>query len=174
MLRETTKSPQWIHQIIRPSFELWIRFYKRRHWLHYTAPQEIWIRNARSSYPDINNVIHSMPLYIFKPISKISWHVTPRHTTNLFLSGFPMKITFEFLFSLTHSTCTAHLTFLSLILVVDCVLNVMAHAKKPDFAFWRRGLVHLNRRGRQFIRLLAADVCASAVVMLDTPCSEVM
>jgi hypothetical protein len=27
--------------------------------------------------------------------------------------------------------------------------------------------------GRQFSRLLAAEVCASAVVMLDTPCSEV-
>jgi len=28
--------------------------------------------------------------------------------------------------------------------------------------------------GRQFSRLLAADLCASAVVMLDTPCSEVV
>jgi len=28
--------------------------------------------------------------------------------------------------------------------------------------------------GRQFSRLLAAKVCASAVVMLDTPCSEVL
>jgi len=27
--------------------------------------------------------------------------------------------------------------------------------------------------GRQFSRLLAAEVCASAVLMLDTPCSEV-
>ena len=27
---------------------------------------------------------------------------------------------------------------------------------------------------RQFSRLLAAEVCASAVVMLDTPCSEVV
>ena len=34
--------------------------------------------------------------------------------------------------------------------------------------------VHLNRRGRQFGLLLAAEVCASAVVMLDTPCSEVV
>ena len=35
---------------------------------------------------------------------------------------------------------------------------------------------HLNRRGAQFSRLLAAEVCASAVVMvvmLDSPCSEV-
>ena len=34
--------------------------------------------------------------------------------------------------------------------------------------------VHLNRRGRQFSRLLAAEVCASAVVMPDTPCCEVV
>jgi hypothetical protein len=32
----------------------------------------------------------------------------------------------------------------------------------------------LNRLGRQFSRLLAAELCASAVVMLDTPCSEVV
>jgi hypothetical protein len=54
---------------------------------------------------------------------------------------------------------------------VDCVWNVMAHAQKPDFVFRRNGRVHLNRRGRQFSRLLAAEVCASAVVMLHTPCS---
>ena len=57
---------------------------------------------------------------------------------------------------------------------VDCVWNVMAHAQKPDFVFRRNGRVHLNRRGRQFSGLLAAEVCASAVVMLDTPCSEVV
>jgi hypothetical protein len=53
----------------------------------------------------------------------------------------------------------------------------MAHAQKPDFVFRRNGRVHLNRRGRQFSRLLEAEVCASAVamvVMLDTPCSEVV
>ena len=32
----------------------------------------------------------------------------------------------------------------------------------------------LNRRGRQFSRLLAAEVCASAVVILDTLCSEIL
>jgi len=31
-----------------------------------------------------------------------------------------------------------------------------------------------GRGGGQFSRLLAAEVCASAVVMLDTPCSEVV
>jgi len=50
----------------------------------------------------------------------------------------------------------------------------MAHAQKPDFVFRRNGRVHLNRQGRQFSRLLAAEVCASAVVMLGTPCSEVV
>jgi hypothetical protein len=44
--------------------------------------------------------------------------------------------------------------------LVDCVWNVMAHAQKPDFVFRQNGL--------------AGEVCASAVVMLDTPCSEVV
>ena len=57
---------------------------------------------------------------------------------------------------------------------MDFVWNVMAHAQKPDFVFRRNGRVHLNRRRHQFSRLLAAKVCASAVVMLDTPCSEVV
>jgi len=49
--------------------------------------------------------------------------------------------------------------------VVDRVWNVMAR---------RNGRVHLNRRGRQFNRLMAAEACASAVVMLDTPPSELV
>ena len=57
---------------------------------------------------------------------------------------------------------------------VDCVWNVMAHAQEQDFVFRRNGRVHLKRRGRQFSRLLAAEVCVSAVVMLDIPCSEVV
>jgi len=57
---------------------------------------------------------------------------------------------------------------------VDCVWNVTAHTQKPDFVFRRNGRIHLNRRGCQFSRLLADEVCASAEVMLDTPCSEVL
>jgi len=52
----------------------------------------------------------------------------------------------------------------------------MAHAQKPGLVFPRNGRVHLNWRGRQFSRLLAAELCASAVVMvviLDKPCSAV-
>jgi len=58
--------------------------------------------------------------------------------------------------------------------VVDCVWNVMARAQKPDFIFRWNGRVHLNRQGHQVSRLLAAEVCASAVVMVDTPWSEVV
>ena len=57
---------------------------------------------------------------------------------------------------------------------VEASWTVMAHPQKPDFVFQRNGQVHLNRRGGQFSRLLAAEVCASAVVMLDKPCSEVV
>ena len=49
------------------------------------------------------------------------------------------------------------------------------HTPKPDFFFRRNGRVNLNRPGGcQFSRLLAAEVCASMVVMLDKPCSEVV
>jgi len=48
----------------------------------------------------------------------------------------------------------------------------MAHAQKPDLVFQRNGRVHLYRRGCQFSGLLAAEVCASAVVMLDRPRSD--
>jgi len=57
---------------------------------------------------------------------------------------------------------------------VDCVWNAMEHVQKPNFVLRRNGRVCLNRQGRQFSRLLWTEVCASAVVMLDTPCSEVV
>ena len=57
---------------------------------------------------------------------------------------------------------------------LDCVWNVMAHAQKPDFVFRvKRTSPFKSAGGRQFSRLLAAEVCVSAVVMLDTPCFEV-
>ena len=69
---------------------------------------------------------------------------------------------------------TAFFWDISQCVVVECVWNVMGHAQKPDFVFRRNGRVHLNQLGRQFSRLLAAEVCASAIVMLDTPRSEVV
>jgi hypothetical protein len=59
-------------------------------------------------------------------------------------------------------------------LMVEASWNMMAHVQKPYFVFRRNRWVHLNQWGRQFSRLLAAEVCALAVVMLDTPCSEVV
>ena len=51
----------------------------------------------------------------------------------------------------------------------------MAHAQRPDFVFRaKRKSPFKSAGGRQFSRLLAAEVCAPAVVMLDTPCSEVV
>jgi len=58
--------------------------------------------------------------------------------------------------------------------VVELVRNLMAHAQKPVFVFRLNGRVHLNRRGSQFSRLLAAEVCTSALVMLDTLRPEVV
>jgi hypothetical protein len=49
--------------------------------------------------------------------------------------------------------------------LIEASWNVMAHAQKPDFVFRRNGRVHLNGRGHQFNRLLAAEVCATAFIV---------
>ena len=49
-----------------------------------------------------------------------------------------------------------------------------SHAQKPEFVFRRNRRIHLNRRGRHFSRPMAAELCASEVVMLDTSRSEVV
>jgi hypothetical protein len=90
------------------------------------------------------------------------------HHKVLFATG--LHITFGF----SHFMQPFIQLLIELFSVVDCVWNVMAHAQKPDFVFRRNGRVHLNRQWHQFSRLLAAEVCASAVVMLDTPRSEVV
>ena len=58
--------------------------------------------------------------------------------------------------------------------MLELARNLLAHAQKPHFIFRLNGRVHLNRRGSQFSRLLAAEVCASALVMVDTPRCEVV
>jgi hypothetical protein len=50
----------------------------------------------------------------------------------------------------------------------------MAQTQKSDFIFRWNGWVSLNQRGRQFSWKLAAEVSTSVVVMLDTPCFEVV
>ena len=68
----------------------------------------------------------------------------------------------------------SHSGILRSVAVVELVRNLMAHAQKPDFVFRLNGRVHLNRRWSQFSRLLAAEVCPSALVMLDTLRPEVV
>ena len=61
--------------------------------------------------------------------------------------------------------------------MVDCFWNVMAHAQKYRFRLSVKRTSPFKSAGGgggQLSRLLAAEVCASAVVMLDTTCSEVV
>ena len=62
------------------------------------------------------------------------------------------------------------------IFLVEASWSVMAHAQKPDFIFQRNGQIHLNWRGWQFSRLLAAKVhqLLLFVVMMNTPSTEVV
>jgi hypothetical protein len=56
-------------------------------------------------------------------------------------------------------------------------LRLKCDGRRPDtrFRLSAKRTSPFNSAGaRQFSRLLAAEVCASAVVMLDTPCSEVV
>jgi hypothetical protein len=82
--------------------------------------------------------------YIFEQIAIYEWHY---NSTN-----------FDFFFWM----------------IVEASWNVMAHAQIQDFVFRQNGRVHLNQQGRQFSRLQAAELCASAVVTLNKPCSEVV
>jgi hypothetical protein len=97
--------------------------------------------------------------------NSIRWWKLDMHTCSTFIT---LKVDFKLYANsgLWNNSTAMH--------VVDCFWNVMAHAQKPDFVFWQNGWVHLSRRGCQFSRILAAEMCASAVVTLDTPCAEVV
>jgi len=60
----------------------------------------------------------------------------------------------------TEQVVSIGFSYLKQQVLVDCISNVMAQAKKPDFFFWRNRQVHLKRQERQCIRLLAAEVCS--------------
>ena len=58
---------------------------------------------------------------------------------------------------------------------IDCIWNVMAHSQKPHFVFAaKRTSLFKSAGGRNFSCLLAAELSASELVILDTPCSEVV
>jgi len=62
-------------------------------------------------------------------------------------------------------------------LLVEASWNMLAHAQKPDFVFRAKRTSPFKSPplgGVQLSRLLVAEVCESAVIMLDTPCSEVV
>jgi hypothetical protein len=105
--------------------------------------------------------------------SEADYHLFPVRNRRFLSSGQSMKL-------ITHCHLGLRLRMLQLFYsctnshVIYCIWNAMAHVQKPDFIFRRNVRVHLNRWGRQFSRLLAAEVCGSAVVMLDTPCSKVV
>jgi len=60
--------------------------------------------------------------------------------------------------------------------LLDCDWNVMAHAQKPDFVFRAKRTSPFKSAGGgvSSVDYWQPEVCASAVVMLDTPCSEVV
>ena len=61
--------------------------------------------------------------------------------------------------------------------LVEVSWNVMSHAQKPDFVFrGKRTSLFKSARWGVSVQSTAgtAEVCASAVVTLDTPCSEVV
>ena len=63
------------------------------------------------------------------------------------------------------------------LIFVCCRLRLKCDGARAETRFRlsaKRTSPFKSARGRQFSRLLAAEVCASAVVMLDTPCSEVV
>jgi len=64
----------------------------------------------------------------------------------------------------------------SFVSMVEASWNVMAHTHtETRFRLSAKRTSPFKSAGwRQFSRLLAAEECASAVVMLDTPCSEVV
>jgi len=81
------------------------------------------------------------------PCSEVVWRALATHCIRQFLLCFP--------------SCAS-----------PCAITFQLES---TFLLIVNGRVNLNREGgRQFSRLLAAEVCASAVVMLDTPCSEVV
>jgi len=106
------------------------------------------------------------------PRSVVMWRVLATHCIRQFPLHFPSRaspcsITFQ-LESTEVNMCRGSV-------YVEASWNVMTHAQKPDFVFRAKRISPFKSAGgRQFSWILAAELCASAVVMLDTPCSEVV
>ena len=168
-----------VKQILGNEIYLLIKYIKSVLWrvakcLSYTEDArclkvKYYINNLSCGIYDFVYFAFSYRSLMYRPI--ISLIVTVKQKD--YYCRYHGTIMFNFFYNKADSAeCTCTLTIYCS--AVDCVWNVMAHAQKPDIAFLRNGLVRLNLRGHQFSRLLAAEVCASALVMLATPCFEVV
>jgi len=84
---------------------------------------------------------------------------------------------FVALYGLVTKICPAGLDFANISSLTFCGLRLKCDVTRAGNRFRlsaKRASLFKSVGGRQFSLLLAADVCASAVVMLDTPCSEVV
>jgi len=131
--------------------------------------ESIWVGGGRQfSRILATAVCASAVVMLDTPCSEVVWRVLVTHYIHQFPLHFPARASLCAITFQLDST-----TNLNLPLVVSW--NVMAHAPKPEFRLSaKRTSPFKSAEGRQFSRLLAAEVCASAVVMLDTPCSEVV
>jgi hypothetical protein len=158
--------------ILRKHIELHLPI-SYRHW-SYPNCTTVISTNA-SDFSCRFNRRDSQRLYLNDDASLMNSHISAIDPTVVFIHGFTQMADSLSASTVRDGKLLNHIGALVATSEVDCVWNVMVHAQKQDFVFRRNGRVHLNRRGRQFGRLLAAEVCASAVVMLDTtPCSEVV
>ena len=77
--------------------------------------------------------------------------------------------------SLYDMTCNNLHVFCDWYRVVEASWNVMAHAQIPEFFFRaKRTMQFKSAGGVSSVDYWPIEVCASVVVMLDTPCSEVV
>ena len=98
--------------------------------------------------------------------------VTPLHEIRLHYSRFKSFRKIQSYLDCTHISCFQHCHSYDGRLRLKCDGT---RAEKPHFFFANKRTSPLKSAwGRQYGRLLADEVCASAVVMLDTPCSEVV
>jgi len=98
------------------------------------------------------------------PCSEVVWRVLATHSICRFPLHFPSHVSCAITFQLDSTTKYGRLRLKCDGTCAETRFRLLAKRTNP---FKSAG-------GCQFSRLLAAEVCTSAVVMLDTPCSEVV
>ena len=116
------------------------------------------------------NYLPSSPLFT----SALSVGITPVYITPVIISDQKEHQHGNHAYLWDENTATSILAYDGSVGCCRLRLKCDGTEQKTDFVFRRNGRVRLNRQGRQFSRLLAAEVWASAVVMLDAPRSAVV